>query len=141
MNATEEFLTEAFKEQGLVSDEQITEILSEAKSIGPDESTGQESLDFMNLLLERLELSTEEVVGYLAAELKIDPVDVSEVNPSEEIVGLLSAETARQYEALPLGTDGVSVDLALGDPIDQDAIDNLSHILGKAVNPRLAYRG
>ncbi len=141
MNATEEFLTEAFKEQGLVTEEMVAEILGEAKVLEPALSTGLESLDFMNLLLSRLELSTDEVVGFLAAELQVEPIDLSAVNPSEEITNLLSAENARKYEALPLGTDGISVDLALGDPLDQDAIDNLAHLLGKFVNPRLAYRG
>lgn len=141
MNATEEFLTEAFKEQGLVTEEMVAEILGEAKVLEPALSTGLESLDFMNLLLSRLELSTDEVVGFLAAELQVEPIDLSAVNPSEEITNLLSAENARKYEALPLVTDGISVDLALGDPLDQDAIDNLAHLLGKSVNPRLAYRG
>jgi type IV pilus assembly protein PilB len=141
MNATEEFLTEAFKEQGLVTEEMVAEILGEAKVLEPALSTGLESLDFMNLLLSRLELSTDEVLGFLAAELQVEPIDLSAVNPSEEITNLLSAENARKYEALPLGTDGISVDLALGDPLDQDAIDNLAHLLGKSVNPRLAYRG
>ena len=141
MNATEEFLTEAFKEQGLVTEEMVAEILGEAKVLEPALSTGLESLDFMNLLLSRLELSTDEVVGFLAAELQVEPIDLSAVNPSEEITNLLSAENARKYEALPLGTDGISVDLALGDPLDQDAVDNLAHLLGKSVNPRLAYRG
>ncbi len=141
MNATEEFLTEAFKEQGLVTEEMVAEILGEAKVLEPALSTGLESLDFMNLLLSRLELSTDEVVGFLAAELQVEPIDLSAVNLSEEITNLLSAENARKYEALPLGTDGISVDLALGDPLDQDAIDNLAHLLGKSVNPRLAYRG
>jgi len=141
MNATEEFLTEAFKEQGLLSDEQLAQILDESKDLEPSESTGIASLDFLNLLLERLELSTEEVVAFLASELQMEPVDLSVVNPTEEITSLITAETARQYEALPLGTDGISVDIALGDPLDQDGIDNLSHLLGKMVNPRLAYRG
>ena len=123
MNATEEFLTEAFKEQGLVTEEMVAEILGEAKVLEPALSTGLESLDFMNLLLSRLELSTDEVVGFLAAELQVEPIDLSAVNPSEEITNLLSAENARKYEALPLGTDGISVDLALGDPLDQDAVD------------------
>ena len=141
MNATEEFLTEAFKQQGLVTEEMVAEVLEQAKDLEPTISTGLESLDFMNLLLDRLELSTDEVVGFLAAELQVEPIDLSAVNLSEEIASLLSTENARKYEALPLGTDGISVDLALGDPLDQDTIDNLTHLLGKSVNPRLAYRG
>ena len=45
------------------------------------------------------------------------------------------------YEAIPLRTDGSSVDMVLGNPFDQDTVDNLGHLLGKTVNPRVAYRG
>ena len=67
MNATEEYLTEAFKEQGLVIQETIEQIQSEARKIASDQSTGDEGLDF-NLLLHHLNLSTEEVVNFLANE-------------------------------------------------------------------------
>lgn len=141
MNATEEFLTEAFKEQGLVTQEGIDQIMIEARSLSSEQSTGDEALDFMQLLLERLELSIDEVQNFLAAELNMDPVELSTFSPTPEIISILSPEIARQYEALPLGTDGTTVDLALGDPLDQDGIDNLGHLIGKPVNPRLAHRG
>jgi len=141
MNATEEFLTEAFKDQGLVSQESIDQILAEAKeqagSVGEDEL----SLQFFSLLLSQLGLSKEEVVNFLGAELSMPTVDLSTVSLTPEVLGLLSAEHARFYEAIPLGTDGSSVDLLLGNPLDQDNTDNLSHLLGKPVNPSVAYRG
>ncbi len=140
MNATEEYLTEAFKEQGLVDQELVDQTFAEAKNLESVESSGDEGLDFMNLLLQKLELSSDEVVNFLAAELSMEPIDLSVINPTPEILELLNPEQARLYEAIPLGIDGTSVDLVLGNPLDQDGIDNLGHILGKSINPRIAYR-
>ncbi len=140
MNATEEYLTEAFKEQGLVDQELVDQTFAEAKNLESVESSGDEGLDFMNLLLQKLELSSDEVVNFLAAELSMEPIDLSVINPTAEILGLLNPQQARLYEAIPLGIDGTSVDLVLGNPLDQDGIDNLGHILGKSINPRIAYR-
>ena len=140
MNATEEFILESLREQGLLTDDLFAEVTNEVKALDPTHSSGIESLDFMNCLIEKLGISTGELVNFLSSELQMDPVDLSEVSLVAEITGMLSPENARQYEALPLGTDGVSVDMALGDPLDQDVIDNLTHLLGKPINPRLAYR-
>ena len=141
MNATEEYLTEAFKEQGLVTQELLVQTLSEAQSLAKNESSGDESLDFFNLLLHKIELSTEEVVKFLGSELGMDPVDLSAVSLTPEVLGLLTPEQSRLYEAIPLGTDGSSVDVVLGNPLDQDSIDNLGRLFGKPVNSRIAYRG
>ena len=46
MNATEEFLTEAFKEQGLASQELIDQVLTEVKAQEPGETSGDEGLGF-----------------------------------------------------------------------------------------------
>ena len=141
MNATEEYLTEAFKDQGLVTQELIDQTLEEVKNFEPAESSGDDGLDFMNLLLSKLELPTEEVVNFLSAEMSMDPIDLSMINPTTEILTLLTPEQARLYEAIPIDMDGTSVDLVLGNPLDQDGIDNLGHSLGKSINPRIAYRG
>ena len=141
MNATEEFLTEAFIEQGLVEREKIDEILQESSGQSTSQSGSSDNCEFLDSLLETLGLSTEEVVNFLSAELAMEAVDVSTVNPTSEILSLLSPENARRYEAIPLGTDGTSIDLLLGNPLDQDAIENLGHLLGKPIQPRLAYRG
>ena len=54
MNATEEYLTEAFKDQGLVTQELIDQTLEEVKNFESAESSGDDGLDFMNLLLSKI---------------------------------------------------------------------------------------
>ena len=141
MNATEEFLTEAFKDQGLVTQESIEQILAEAKAQADSENRADDGVEFFNLLLAQLGLSKDEVVNFLGAELSMPTTDLSTLSLTPEVLSLLPAEHARFYEAIPLGTDGSSIDIVLGNPLDHDTIDNLSHLLGKPLNPSVAYRG
>jgi general secretion pathway protein E/type IV pilus assembly protein PilB len=141
MNATEEFLTEAFKDQGLVTQESIEQILAEAKAQTDSENRADDGVEFFHLLLAQLGLSKEEVVNFLGAELSMPTTDLSTLSLTPEVLSLLPAEHARFYEAIPLGTDGSSIDIVLGNPLDHDTIDNLSHLLGKPLNPSVAYRG
>ena len=81
------------------------------------------------------------MVNFLASELNMESVDLAEVNPPEEILALLSPEWARQYEAFPLGVSGAEIEIVFGNPLDEDGLDNLTHLLGKTINPKIAYRG
>ena len=141
MNVTEEFLTEAFKDQGLVTQESIEQILAEAKAQTDSENRADNGVEFFNLLLAQLGLSKDEVVNFLGAELSMPTTDLSTLSLTPEVLSLLPAEHARFYEAIALGTDGSSIDIVLGNPLDHDTIDNLSHLLGKPLNPSVAYRG
>jgi hypothetical protein len=65
-------------------------------------------------LLAQLGLSKEEVVNFLGAELSMPTTDLSTLSLTPEVLGLLPAEHARFYEAIPLGTDGSSIDIVWG---------------------------
>ena len=51
MNPTDEYLLEAFKQQGVANDAMLAEIM-EAVEAQPDEEVGDKDLSFMNLVLE-----------------------------------------------------------------------------------------
>ncbi len=140
MNPTDEYLLEAFSQQGVVNDAMLAEIrqVVDAQS---EEEVGDKDLSFMNLVLEKTGTHETDVVNFLASELNMEPVDLAEVNPPEEILALLSPEWARQYEAFPLGVSGAEIEIVFGNPLDEDGLDNLTHLLGKTINPKIAYRG
>ena len=140
MNATEEFLIEAFKEQGLLSEELLQNFLDEVNSLEPSQSSGDAGLDLINIASKNLGLSKEEITTFLAGELGMQIIDLSQISPPDEILSLLSPELARQYEAIPIGDNGSSIDLILGNPVDQDGIEDLAHVLGRSINPWVAYR-
>ena len=88
-------------------------------------------------------LPQEDLVNYLSSELSMEAVDFSQVNPTEEIIGLLTPELARKFEVLPLGMTGAEIELAVGDPLDflENGQAALEFELKKSINPKVAYRG
>ena len=140
MNPTDEFLVEAFKQQGLVNDEMLAEI-NAGLSHGEEESEEAKDLALMDAILKTTGLPVQELVSFLAAELNMDAVDMEAVSPSEEIISLLKPQWARQYEAYPIGINGTEVEIVFGNPLDEDGLDNLTHLLGKPIYPKIAYRG
>lgn len=140
MNPTDEFIIDAFKEQGMLSEEVLAEITAEVEAEGESVLGGKE-LAIMNGVLAKTGMPESEVVSFLASELNMDAVDLAEVNPTEDIIALLTPEWAREYEAFPLGATGAEIEIVFGNPLDQDGFDNLTHLLGKTINPKVAYRG
>ena len=140
MNPTDEFILDAFKQQGMLSEEVLAGITAEVEAEGESLIGGKE-LAIMNGVLEKTGMPESEVVGFLASELNMDAVDLTEVNPTEDIIALLTPEWARKYEAFPLGATGAEIEIVFGNPLDQDGFDNLTHLLGKTINPKVAYRG
>lgn len=123
-----------------MSDETLAEIISEVDAQG-DNVVGGKDLAVMNGVLARTGMPEQEVANYLASELNMDAVDLATLNPTEEIIKLLTPEWARKYEAFPIGVSGSEIEIVFGNPLDQDSYDNLTHLLGKMINPKVAYRG
>ena len=140
MNPTDEFLIDAFKQQGLITDEILHEVKSGVENL-PEDQVVDQDLSIMDGLLERIGLPKEEVVNFLAAELNMEAVDMEQVDPPAEIISLLQPEWARQYEAFPIGTNPTEIEIVFGNPLDEDGLENLTHLLGKAIHPKIAYRG
>jgi type IV pilus assembly protein PilB len=140
MNPTDEFILDAFKEQGILSDETLAEITAEVESQG-NSLIGDKDVAIMNGVLEKTSMPEAEVVNFLAGELNMEAVDLSTLNPTAEVVSILTPEWARKYEAFPIGATGSEIEIVFGNPLDQDGYDNLTHLLGKMINPKVAYRG
>ena len=69
MNETDEFILDAFKQQGLVDDKLIGEIQAEINSIPESEATDRDAV-FMDTLLEKTRMPKAEIINYLSGELK-----------------------------------------------------------------------
>ena len=140
MNPTDEFILEAFKQQGLANDEMLEEIKSEMASDNTN-SNGDQDLYVMNRMLEKTGMPEQEVVNFLSSELNMEAVDLTHLNPTQEVLSLLTPEWARKYEVFPLGQNGAELEIAFGNPLDEDGLENLTHLLGKSIYPKVAYRG
>ena len=139
MNETDELILDAFKQQSLVDDKLIGEIQAEINSIPESEVTDRDAV-FMDTLLEKTGMPKAEIINYLSGELNMEAIDLSDAQLPEETLSLIKPEWARQYEVVPIGQNGMELEVVFANPLDQDSLDNLSHLLGKSINPKFSYR-
>ena len=140
MNETDEFIIDAFKQQGLASDELIAAITAEINA-EPESEVGDKDLALMNSLMERTGMPKQEIINYLSNELNMEAVDLEQMNLPDETLQIVKPEWARKYEVVPIGENGMEIEMVFANPLDHDALDNLSHLIGKSINPKFSYRG
>ncbi|MBI5638410.1 MAG: Flp pilus assembly complex ATPase component TadA [Nitrospinae bacterium] len=89
-----------------------------------------------------LELLTEEaILQTLARQLRIDLVDLDALEPDFDILKKIPEATARKYALLPLGRAGNHVHIAMADPLNIFAIDEIAIKLEAEVKVSIAREG
>jgi len=71
MNLTDEFILDAFKQQGLLSEEVLNEIINEVGEQSEGE-VGDKELAIMNGVLAKTGMPVQEVVNFVATEMNMD---------------------------------------------------------------------
>ena len=90
-------------------------------------------------LLVVLELITEEtLVELLAQQYGVAAADLSNLKVPDNILSLVPQEMARRYLAVPVAADSQSLSLAMVDPSDVVAIDDIEFATGLRVQPLIA---
>jgi type IV pilus assembly protein PilB len=114
---------------GLLTEDQLRQAMQERKE------TGQRLVSVLN----SLEMIPE---GKLLAQLSnlygMEVVDVEYIIPSQEVLTLIPAEKAYHYEVLPIDRKGRYITVAMVDPTDISAIEDLRFITSMEINPVLA---
>lgn len=77
--------------------------------------------------------SQEELVSFLARQQRLPFFDLDPGMIEPTIAKLLTEREARMYGALPISVDEDSITVAMVDPLDSDAISNVTTALGKEI--------
>src|SRR5688572_2256687 len=112
------------KERGLIDDLQFEEVMQEHTRSG--KPVGLILSDFG-----LVDLDTQ--LQIMAEHLSTEVVNVSDVNFTPELLKLVPGATARMYQCLPVADFGSTVQIAIADPLNPHAIDELSYIVGKEI--------
>jgi type IV pilus assembly protein PilB len=83
-------------------------------------------------------VTAEDLARALAKHLKLDYVVISELPPEavdEEALGMLEEKTLRKYMALPLRSENGRLVVAMSDPNDMYALEDLRMIVKQPVKP------
>jgi len=114
---------------GLITHDQLQGALQEQKASG----------ERLGSVLIRLGYVTEfDMASVLAEQLGYPfiPNPAAEIDP--DVVPLVSEETAKQYQAVPVRMEGSGLVVAMADPLNFLAIDDISLACGRRVKPAVS---
>ena len=119
-------LGDLFVREGLITDEQLKEGLAEAKTSGTRIGYALVKLGFV---------AEEELTRMLAKQYRVPAVDLDKVNVDAKILKLISADVAQKHLVLPLRRVGRTLTVAMTNPTDFSAIDDLKFITKLDIEP------
>jgi type IV pilus assembly protein PilB len=114
---------------GLISLEDLDEALKEQKKSG--EKLGK-------ILVARGTLSEEELARSIGKQIGIPYSELRETVPQETVLELLPRPLAQRYQVFPLKMEGSVLTLAMADPLDLAALEDLKFLTGKNINSLVA---
>ncbi len=116
-------------EQGLLTEEQLSRALDEHRNT--PKSLGRVLID-LGYIRER------DLVRALAEQVGLEFVDLSEARIDAAIAALVPEGIARRYRALPIGERDGKLVVAMSDPANMYALDDIRTITGRDVIPLVA---
>ena len=82
-------------------------------------------------------ISEDQLVEFLARQYRVPILELPEaLDP--DLLRLIPAEIARKYELIPVGRKGGSLTVAVGDPTNGVAVDDVSFLTGLRIVPGIA---
>ena len=137
MSSPADYIVELLQKRGLVSKNAAGETRNWAAGLTLGDGGSAEVIDH---ILKRGYTTSKEITQALANEFAMDVVNIEEVSVSPEAIGKVSRSIAERHGVAPLSFNGNKLQLAISDPLDLDALDNLRYLLGVPVEFRLAPR-
>jgi len=115
--------------EGLITEDQLKQALAEQK--GKSEKLGS--------IFARLGIITEEqLIGFLSRQYGIPSITLSNVDVDLETLRLVPAPIARKYEVLPIKRIGGTLTLAMSDPTNVFALDDVAFMTSLQILPVVA---
>ncbi|MFH0963368.1 MAG: type IV-A pilus assembly ATPase PilB [Planctomycetota bacterium] len=110
-------------------------LLDEGSCAKAQETADQEGRSLAVVLVEGKAIQERELVGAVAAEMNLPPVDLERIQPSEEALEALSQEMSAYYGVVPLARTGRVLTLATANPFDILKLDDIALMTGCDIRP------
>ncbi|MFA6280991.1 MAG: GspE/PulE family protein [Candidatus Omnitrophota bacterium] len=79
-----------------------------------------------------------QILSLLSAYLSIPPIRVLNLNIAKEVLNLIPEQVAQNLQVIPIGKIGNTITVAMSDPLNVLAIDDLKKITNCEINPVIA---
>lgn len=118
-------LAKAVENHGLADDEMLKAAMNQL--VDESAQSLKQALVQMNFARE------EDILDAIASDMGMERVDLDEVDFTPELINTISEDIVQKYRVIPIKVSEDEVWLALADPSNLRAIDDLSKVLGKTV--------
>src|SRR5690348_1205709 len=124
-----ERIADALVEDGLLSPRQIEELVEQQKQGGTR---------LLKLILERAYVSEQDMAVCMGRVLNTPPINLSRISISLELADLLPREVAQNHKVVPVSRLDNKLFLAMADPLNVLALDDVKRITKLEVTPLIA---
>ncbi len=124
-----ERIADALVEDGLLSPRQIEELVEQQKQGGTR---------LLKLILERAYVSEQDMAVCMGRVLNTPPINLSRITISLELADLLPREVAQNHKVVPVSRLDNKLFLAMADPLNVLALDDVKRITKLEVTPLIA---
>src|SRR3974390_3052499 len=124
-----ERIADALVEDGLLSGKQVDELLDQQKKGGTR---------LLKLILEKAYVSEQDMAVSMGRVLNTPPVDLARINIPTDIADLLPSEVAHNHKVVPVSRLENKLFIAMADPLNVLAIDDVRRITRLEVAPLIA---
>ncbi len=129
MKSITERVTDVLVEEGLLRPEQIKELRSSQKTNGAN---------LLKLLVEQRLVSDQDMLVSMGRCIRTQPINLFRMRISPDVLGLIPSDMAATYLAVPVARLGRRLYVAMADPLNIIAIDDIRRITQMDVFPMIA---
>jgi len=124
-----ERIADALVEDGLLSEGQIVELLEQQK---------KEGARLIKLIIDKSYVSEQDLAVSMGRVLNVSPINLARVSILPEVVELLPRDTTYNYKVVPVSRLENRLFLAMADPLNVLALDDVKRITKLEVTPLIA---
>jgi type IV pilus assembly protein PilB len=122
-------LGELLLKENMVTPQQLQDALNHQKTNGGKLGKAFVSLGFVK---------DEEITSLLSRQYGVPSINLDHFEVDPAIIKIIPAETARKYQVLPLSRSGATLTIAMADPTNVFAMDDIKFMTGYNVEPVVA---
>src|SRR5438094_8593565 len=115
----------------IINAEQLEKALKAQRDAGPNTRLG-------SVLVKMGLLTDEEVTNFLSRQYGVPAINLQFFEIDPNVIKLIPQETARKHQILPLSRVGASLTIAMGDPTNVFAMDDIKFMTGFNIEPVVA---
>src|SRR5664279_682272 len=124
-----ERIADALVEDGLLGVSQVEELLEQQKKQGAR---------LVKLIVEKGYVSEQDLAVCMGRVLNVTPINIARITTTPELVELLPRETMHNHRVIPISRLDSKLFLAMADPLNVLAIDDVKRITRLDVMPMIA---